>query len=94
MQESGCGESAESHAHATTLPHLAPSKNVPIAGTALTAINRNGEVANNKPSLNKMLNQRKTSAELLISGKTTYVPEDGLRYNLFIFLCIGCLFRS
>lgn len=34
---------------------------------------------NGKTSSAKMVNQqRKTSAELLISGKTTYVPEDGL----------------
>ena len=72
MQGSGDFESAE--------PHASPF--APIATTTTATMACNGDDgAARKPSVSKMalLNQQKTSAELLISGKTTYVPEDGLR---------------
>ena len=72
MQASGDTEGAELHA-----TYLVPSKSAPLA--TMTTINMNGE--GSKGSVTKMLNQHKTSAELLISGKTTYVPEDGLRFE-------------
>jgi len=74
MQASGDNESAELQHAAHFL--AAPSKSAPMIPT-MTKINMNGE-GSAKGSVTKMLNQHKTSAELLISGKTTYVPEDGL----------------
>ena len=78
MQASGDNESAELQHAAHFL--AAPSKSAPMIPT-MTKINMNGE-GSAKGSVTKMLNQHKTSAELLISGKTTYVPEDGLRFVL------------
>ena len=71
MQASGdVVDSAEPHA-----PFLSPM------ATMAATMSCNGDGGARKTSVSKMalLNQQKTSAELLISGKTTYVPEDGLR---------------
>lgn len=70
MQASGdVVENAEPHA-----PFLSPM------ATMAATMSCNGDGGARKTSVTKMalLNQQKTSAELLISGKTTYVPEDGL----------------